>query len=135
TSSPSSQARQLWPNTRQRDASSMHILLPPSETKRAGGGSRFAYEQLSHHAVLGETRKLVRGALVALSTDVERAAKALKLGVKSRGELAHNVQLERAPVMPAIERYSGVLYDALGVHALSTDARAWLESHVSVQSA
>ncbi len=113
----------------------MHILLPPSETKRFGGGSIFVPGSLAHDRALRETRDRVREALTELSSDEEAAAKALKLGVKNRDEVARNLVLDSSGAMPAIERYTGVLYDALDVASLDGAAREWLSSHVSVQSA
>ncbi len=123
----------------------MHIILPPSETKRSGGGSVFSAAALSHGGELSAARMRVRDALVALSGDEDAAAKALKLGVKNRGELAHNLALAALgegpaaspapPAMPVIERYTGVLYDALDAMSLDAGARTWLDGHVSVQSA
>lgn len=114
----------------------MLVLLPPSETKRAGGGTPFGdVPALSREDVLGEARSRVRAALVAVSDDEERATKALKLGVKNRDERLRNLELETSGAMPAIERYTGVLYDALGAEDLDIDARAWLDAHVRVQSA
>ncbi len=113
----------------------MHLLLPPSETKRSGGGSVFVPEALAHHELLAETREAVRSALVSLSQDTEAAAQALKLGVKNRGEVQHNLELARSGGMAAIDRYTGVLYDALDTASLDDEARAWLSEHVSVQSA
>lgn len=113
----------------------MRILLPPSETKRSGGGGAFHPETLSFDALLGSTRREVRSALETLSRDEPDAVKALKLGAKSRGELAHNLALGAAPAMPAIERYTGVLYDALDAPSLSPTGRQWVDAHVLVQSA
>ncbi|MCA0379871.1 MAG: peroxide stress protein YaaA [Actinobacteria bacterium] len=113
----------------------MHILLPPSETKRSGGGSVFSAESLAHGGALHATRIRVRDALVTLSGDAEAAAKPLKLGVKNQDERLHNLELDTSGAMPAIERYTGVLYDALDAATLDEGARAWLAAHVSVQSA
>lgn len=114
----------------------MLVLLPPSETKRAGGVGVLERPALHGHAVLGETRTAVRDALVELSRgDEAAAAKALKLGVRNRDELEHNFALDSSGVLPAIERYTGVVYDALDVESLGTDARAWIDEHVYVQSA
>lgn len=113
----------------------MLILLPPSETKRSGGEGAFRPRDLWQHATLGETRRLVRSALEELSRDPEAAAKSLKLGAKNRGEIAHNLRLSRSGTMPAIERYTGVLYDALGVDSLDAESRAWIDANVAVQSA
>lgn len=113
----------------------MHILLPPSETKRSGGGSILSPATLTHHAELGEARVAVRAALESLCADEEAAATALKLGVKSRGEIANNLALGDSGTMPAIERYTGVLYDALALSSASATARDWIGDHVSIQSA
>ena len=117
----------------------MHILLPPSESKRSGGGIVFAASTLAHAAHLRDVRRRVQDALIALSSDNESAVRALKLGVKNRDELLFNqalVDAEGAAVaMPAIERYVGVLYDALDATDLDSEARDWLDTHVSVQSA
>lgn len=113
----------------------MHLLLPPSETKRSGGGRAFAPLLLADRAALGSARAGVRRALETLSADEEAAAKALKLGAKSRGELAHNLVLADSGAMPAMDRYTGVLYDALDAPSLGDEARGWLAANASVQSA
>lgn len=113
----------------------MLLLLPPSETKRPGGAGTFDPERLRFSDELTQFRRQVRDALEMLSSDEAAAAKTLKLGVKNRGELAHNRRLGESGVMPAIERYTGVLYDALDVTTLDAASRAWLHDHVAVQSA
>lgn len=113
----------------------MLILLPPSETKRTGGVVTATDRPLQHHQRLSEARSRVRSALEHLSRDDDAAAKSLKLGVKARGEIAHNRALGSSGLLPAGERYSGVLYDALDVPSLDTAARDWLDTHVAVQSA
>lgn len=115
----------------------MLILLPPSETKRSGGNTPDRRSSLRNASELRTTREQVKAALVELSADDDTAAKVLKLGVKARSELAHNRALRdgSAAVMPAGERYTGVLYDALDIEALDSDARAWVDQHVAVQSA
>ncbi|MFC8680886.1 YaaA family protein [Microbacterium ureisolvens] len=113
----------------------MLILLPPSETKRAGGvgapldATRLALPELA------PPRAAVVDALVALSADEDAAARVLKLGPKQRGEVAVNAALRDAPTMPAIDRYTGVLYDALGAASVSAAGRRWLGAHVLVHSA
>ncbi|WP_449277606.1 YaaA family protein [Leucobacter sp. GX24907] len=113
----------------------MRVLLPPSETKRIGGSRMLNLTTLSAHQELGDARAVVIEALTTLSSDTERAVKALGLGVKNRDELAYNLELHRSGVMPAAERYTGVLYDAIGVESLASEERGWLDEHVSVQSA
>jgi cytoplasmic iron level regulating protein YaaA (DUF328/UPF0246 family) len=113
----------------------MLILLPPSETKRAGGARRpldaagLALPQLTAQ------REAVIAALVGLSADADEAARVLKLGPTQRGEIAVNAALREAPTMPAIDRYTGVLYDALDAASVSAAGRRWLGAHVLVHSA
>ena len=111
------------------------VLLPPSETKRSGGSGPLDPGALRHSRTLADARRRVRDALEQLSGDEEQAAKALKLGVRNRGEIARNLDLRSSGILPAIERYTGVLYDALGADALGPEARAWLDHHVLIQSA
>ena len=113
----------------------MLVLLPPSETKRSGGSGSLDPESLRHADALADARERVRDALEILSRDEASAAKALKLGVKNRGELARNLDLRASGILPAIERYTGVLYDALGAESLDAGARAWIDAHVLIQSA
>ncbi len=113
----------------------MLVLLPPSETKRPGGdGPPLALEGLAHPS-LRETRASVVAALVSLSDDEEAAARVLKLGKTQRGDIALNARLRGSPTMPAIDRYTGVLFDALDAQSLDATARAWLSDHVEVHSA
>ncbi|GAA5203960.1 peroxide stress protein YaaA [Microbacterium jejuense] len=113
----------------------MLILLPPSETKRAGGVARPLDVTRLALPTLAPQREAVVDALVALSADEEAAARALKLGPKQHGEIAVNAALRDAPTMPAVDRYTGVLYDALGAASLTPAARRWVGAHVLVHSA
>ncbi|MCU1422631.1 MAG: peroxide stress protein YaaA [Microbacteriaceae bacterium] len=114
----------------------MLLLLPPSETKRDGGADERALDLTAlsfpeltaqRRAVLAATRRLARN----LST----MAAALKLGPSQRFELIRNRTLGSSPVMPALERYTGVLYDALDVESLDSGARAFASSTVVIHSA
>lgn len=113
----------------------MHVLLPPSETKRHGGSAAFVPESLAYAAQLSTARLQMREALEVLCRDEDQAARVLKLGIRSRGEIAQNLALDTSGTMPAIDRYTGVLYDALGAGDLDGASRAWIDAHVSVQSA
>lgn len=113
----------------------MLILLPPSETKRAGGeGAPWDASRLAFPA-LTPIRESVIDALVRLSDDPDAAAKVLKLGPKQRGEIEVNRALRTSPTMPAIDRYTGVLFDALDAASLDASARRWLGAHVLIHSA
>ncbi|GAA1842509.1 YaaA family protein [Microbacterium koreense] len=113
----------------------MQILLPPSETKRPGGSRRaldvtgLALPQLSPQ------RERVVAALVALSASPEQAMAVLKLSERQRGEVEVNAALRSTPTMPAIDRYTGVLFDAMDAASLDTRARQWLGRSVLIHSA
>lgn len=113
----------------------MLILLPPSETKRAGGRPRPI--ELASLALpqLTAQREAAVDALVSLSADADAAARVLRLSERQRGEIADNAALRAAPTMPAVDRYTGVLYDALDAGSLPPPARRWLGGHVMIHSA
>lgn len=113
----------------------MLVLLPPSETKRPGGeGAPVDVDGLALPA-LRPQRDAVVDALVALSADEDEAARVLKLSAKRRHEIADNVALRTSATMPAIDRYTGVLFDALDAGTLDEAARSWLGGHVGIHSA
>jgi hypothetical protein len=113
----------------------MLILLPPSETKRPGGGAGpLELERLRLPALLPE-REAVTAALVALGADPVAAQRALKLGPTQLGEIPVIAGLRSAPTTPAIDRYTGVLYDALCASTLDAAARRWLGRHLLIHSA
>lgn len=113
----------------------MLILLPPSETKRVGGGrAPVALERLAYPG-LAPVRERVLDALIRLSDDPDAAARALRLGPAQRGQVAVNAAVRRAPTLPAMDRYTGVLFDALDAASLEASARRWLARHVVIHSA
>jgi len=114
----------------------MLILLPPSETKRDGGadGSTLDLSALSFPA-LHAARRAVGTELRKLSSNLTTMAAALKLGAGLQHELLRNRAVRTSPTMPAIDRYTGVLFDALDAPSLPADARAFAFRHVAVHSA
>lgn len=113
----------------------MKILLPPSETKRPrGAGAPLNLSGLALPALV-EHRAQVVQALIQLSADEEAARRVLKLSARQLEDIAHNRQLRTAPTMPAIDRYTGVLFDALDGASLSAASRRWLGAHVWIHSA
>ena len=69
---------------------------------------------------LDPVRTLLLDALTA--TDVNTLMHELRIPAGKRAEAEENLTLRSAPVMPAIQRYTGVLYDALDAASLSSDA-------------
>ncbi|WP_144749559.1 YaaA family protein [Curtobacterium pusillum] len=114
----------------------MTVLLPPSETKREGGDTDRTLDlrALSFPELAAERAAVITAAR-SVSSEESSARTALKLGPKSIEERFRNLALDTSGTMPAIDRYTGVLYDPLG--ALDADAatRAWWFDHVVVQSA
>lgn len=94
----------------------MLIMLPPSETKAHGGtGKPLDFANLSFPE-LSDTRREIATELQSLPTD--EAMRVLKLSEKLRGEAESNSQLFTTPTMPALERYTGALFDALSASTL-----------------
>lgn len=114
----------------------MLILLPPSETKRAGGteGSRLDHARLGYPE-LARSRRAVIAGLRALSRDQEASVRALKLGPSSASEALRNRTVSTSPLLPAIDRYDGVLYEGLDAATLPEAARAFAHEHLAIASA
>ncbi len=51
--------------------------------------------------------------MIALAGDHDATMRALKLSPRQAAEVERNRRLRDAPTMPAIDRYTGVLFDAL----------------------
>lgn len=108
----------------------MIVLLPPSETKAAGGtGASLTTASLGFSGLaVARSRALAAlDRLVAEGQDVSTPAKARAA--------ADNAAVRTSPTMLAIDRYTGVLFDALDAASLDADGRAWVDAHVVIQSA
>jgi cytoplasmic iron level regulating protein YaaA (DUF328/UPF0246 family) len=97
----------------------LRLLLPPSEAKRSGGrGRSLGGRELS--GPLGAPRlQLLRAVASAASSDRAAAVAAFHLPPAVAADaLAANARVLDSATMPAIRRYAGVLYDALGFEQL-----------------
>lgn len=112
------------------------VLLPPSETKRAGGdGPPLQIDALSSPA-LHPVRRALTGELVALSCgDREVCRRALGITAAQDAEIDRNAALLTSGTLPAIHRYTGVLYDALDIGSLRGTALARATARLAVGSA
>lgn len=112
------------------------ILLPPSEGKAEGGsGPKLRIANLSFPQ-LEEHRSTLRAALGAAMKGKE-AGRSKLLGVKGvalASATRANLDVLASPTMPAIERYTGVLFDALDVASLSSRDRKRLNKQVLIFS-
>ncbi len=94
------------------------VLLPPSEGKTDGGtGKPFSELHPVTLELLGRIAK----------SDPEKLYSARKQEAEKL-----NAAVQKAPTMPAIERYSGVVYDALSYETLEN--KKWIEEHVRIVS-
>lgn len=114
----------------------MKLLLPPSETKRDGGdpGSSLDLRSLPFPALTPPRRVALRE-LRALSRNLTTMTAALRLGPTQRGEAVRNREVTTSPTMPALDRFIGVLYDALDAPSLDPDQRASAARFLVIHSA
>jgi cytoplasmic iron level regulating protein YaaA (DUF328/UPF0246 family) len=112
------------------------ILVPPSEGKSSPeSGPQLDLATLSFPE-LDDRRREILQALVALCRDQpNRASGVLGLGTRQASEVAANAALLSRPCAPAIEVYSGVLYDALDYPRLSSTARRRARASLVIASA
>ena len=113
----------------------MLILLPPSETKRPGGVGISIDKAAIIWAALDPTRDQLIRSLSQLCLDQAAAVEALGLGAKSAQEIELNLNLMTSPTMPALQRYGGVLYQALDYSSLSAAALKRANERLFIQSA
>jgi len=112
------------------------VLLPPSEGKAVGGsGPPLELDALSFPALNLTRLRLVR-ALERLATrQPELLARALGLSPRQHDQLALDATLSTSPTLPALARYTGVLYDELGYASLTGGARRRADRSLVVASA
>jgi len=113
----------------------MLVLLPPSETKSVGGEAPpLAFDRLSWPE-LTESRVRTARLLGQVSGKPRAGLTALGLTQGQSGELRQNLELRTSATMPAIERYTGVLYDALDIRSLTAAQRRTADARLAIGSA
>ncbi len=113
----------------------MLVLVPPSETKHPGGdGAPLDLGSLSFPE-LRPVRIELASALVELAGDSPASRAALGLSARQDDEIARNAALRTSPTLPALERYTGVLYDALDVPSMTRARRSRAASRLAIGSA
>jgi cytoplasmic iron level regulating protein YaaA (DUF328/UPF0246 family) len=111
------------------------VLLPPSETKRDGGDGPSLRLDALDWPDLGSMRAALVDELVTLAADRPASRRALGISPAQDIEIERNAALRTSPTMPAITRYTGVLYDALDVGSLRGAAAARAGARLVVGSA
>ena len=107
------------------------LLLPPSESKAAGGKKRPSWSDIADDpranafAALNDPRRAVMDALQAAVADPS-VDPAKLFGVKGEAleaALGVNAALPNGPLLPASQRYTGVMFDHLAYGEMETRAR------------
>ncbi|TAL23495.1 MAG: peroxide stress protein YaaA [Frankiales bacterium] len=111
----------------------MLVLLPPSEGK-APGGRRAPLDLpgLAHPALNPVRERLVTALQDAAVRDLDRLAGALGCSVD---EASKDLRLTSSGTLPALRRYTGVVYEALSYATLSPAGRRRANSSLRVASA
>ena len=106
----------------------MKILLAPSESKNAGGNSRFDIGKLSFDESLGALRAELWDKYLSVFKSGDEAQICALTGLKKPEIFDFSTSLE------AILRYSGVAYDYLDYGSLDKDAKDFLEQNLLIFS-
>jgi len=111
------------------------VLLPPSETKATGGvGASLDLTSLRFPGLL-EARQQMVSAVTDLCLDLPAARAALAVSPTKDSEIVATAGLRSAATMPAMLRYTGVLYEALDIPHLPPAARTRAGERLLIQSA
>ena len=113
----------------------MIVLLPPSETKRAGGDGPALHLASLSWPELSPARAELVDELVALAGNPPACRQALGISAAQDTEIERNAALRTAPTLPALRRYTGVLYDALDFESLRGAQAARANARLVVGSA
>jgi uncharacterized protein len=112
------------------------VLLPPSEGKADGGeGPPLDLGALSFPALTPAREHLVEALVRAAVRDPAGLRVALGLSERQAGEVAKDASLRTSPTLPALQRYTGVVYDNLDAGTLSGAARRSADRSLVVASA
>jgi hypothetical protein len=111
------------------------VLLPPSETKVSGGDAGPLDLGLLSFGELNPLRDKVIGELTTLAADVPASLRALGLTERQEHEVARNRELPSSPTLPALARYTGVLFDALDIGSMTTAQLRNAQRRLAIASA
>jgi cytoplasmic iron level regulating protein YaaA (DUF328/UPF0246 family) len=111
------------------------VLLPPSETKSDGGSDAPLELAALTMPQLTPVRDRLINEVVELAADPDAARAVLGLGKGADAEIVRNASLRSSRTRPALERYTGVLYDALDARAFTRAQRAKADARLAIGSA
>lgn len=114
----------------------MLVLLPPSEGKAAGAeGGPLDLASLSFPSLTRTRRSLVKQLVRLAKNEPAVLQKALGLSDKQRSELDKNAVLLKAPALPTMQLYTGIVYDNLDYASLRGATKRRAEESLVVASA
>jgi cytoplasmic iron level regulating protein YaaA (DUF328/UPF0246 family) len=113
----------------------MKILLAPSESKRSGGAGAFDPCRLLFESLCPLRRELLERYRELLREGDPDSLREL-FGLKKESEIARYAQHDPlgAPVLKAVERYTGVAFDHLDYASLPPTAQAYIDHNVLIFS-
>jgi cytoplasmic iron level regulating protein YaaA (DUF328/UPF0246 family) len=112
------------------------VLLPPSEGKADGGaGPPLDLGALSFPGLTPVRTRLVDALERAARCQPAQLRQALGLSERQAGEVAKNAALRTSPTLPALRRYTGVVYDNLDYASLRGPAKRRADASLVVASA
>ena len=112
------------------------ILLPPSEGKSSGGdGLPWSKTTQSFPELESARKEVIKALKTAMKAPVVERSKLLGVGEAKTDEATKaNLSVNAGKTLPTIERYTGVLYDALEYGSLSGKLKKRVDSQVVIFS-
>jgi len=112
------------------------ILLPPSEGKSSGGnGPPWSKSKQSFPELESARKEVIKALKTAMKAPVGERSKLLGVGEAKTDEATKaNLSVGTGKTLPAIDRYTGVLYDALEYGSLSEKLKKRVDSQVVIFS-
>jgi uncharacterized protein len=112
------------------------VLLPPSEGKATGGtGPPLDLGALSFPTLNPVRERLVEALTTAARVRPDALRAALGLSSRQHDAVDQDAALRSSGTLPALERYTGVVYDSLGYGTLTGPARRRADRSLVVASA
>lgn len=105
----------------------MLVVLPPSETKAPGGaGAPLDLGKLGFPGLNPAREEIARDLVSLCAKTPDEALEVLRISGRKADEVALTAELFDSPTAPALERYTGVLFDALDQESLPESAKGRL---------
>lgn len=114
----------------------MLVLLPPSEGKASGGdGPPLDLDGLSFPGLTAARTRLLDAVVTAARKRPDDLRRALYLNERQAAHVQVDADLHVAPTLPALHRYTGVVYDVLDHASLTGSARRRADRSLVVATA